>query len=77
MAETGLFLLAIDIRAIKRRNQHPESYQWETEAGSAWLRLMVFAALYCFGLKSGVGANTLSLFFKMIRIDTHVGVSGK
>jgi len=36
---------------------------------------MVFAALYFFGLKSGVGANTLSLFFKMIRIDTHVGVS--
>ena len=36
---------------------------------------MVFSALYCFGLKSGVGANTLSLFFKMIRIDTHVGVS--
>ncbi|MCK5831793.1 MAG: hypothetical protein KAH20_15980 [Methylococcales bacterium] len=36
---------------------------------------MVFAALYFFGLKSGVGANTLSLFFKMIRIDTHIGVS--
>jgi AraC-like DNA-binding protein len=36
---------------------------------------MVFAALYFFGLKSGVGANTLSLFFKMIRIDTHVGIS--
>jgi hypothetical protein len=30
--------------------------------------LMVFAVLYCFGLKSGVGANTLSLFFKIIRI---------
>ena len=36
---------------------------------------MVFVVLYCFGLKSGVGANTLSIFFKMIRIDTHVGVS--
>ena len=36
---------------------------------------MVFAALYLFGLKAGVGANTLSLFFKMVRIDTHVGVS--
>lgn len=36
---------------------------------------MVFAALYVFGLKSGVGAETLSQFFKMIRIDTHVGVS--
>jgi len=36
---------------------------------------MVFTALYVFGLKSGIGANTLSLFFKMVRIDTHVGVS--
>ena len=36
---------------------------------------MVFAALYLFGLKSGVGADTLSQFFKMIRVDTHVGVS--
>ena len=36
---------------------------------------MVFAALYQFGLKSGVGAETLSQFFKTIRIDKHVGVS--
>lgn len=36
---------------------------------------MVFAALYLFGLKAGVGAETLAQFFKMIRIDNHVGVS--
>jgi len=36
---------------------------------------MVFATVYVFGLKAGVGADTLSLFFKMIRIDNHVGVS--
>ena len=36
---------------------------------------MVFAALYQFGLKSGVGAEALSQFFKTIRIDKHVGVS--
>jgi len=35
----------------------------------------VFAALYQFGLKSGVGAETLSEFFKMVRVDGHVGVS--
>jgi len=35
----------------------------------------VFSSLYVFGLKAGVGADTLSLFFKMIRIDTHVGIS--
>ena len=36
---------------------------------------MVFASLYQFGVKSGVGAEALSQFFKTIRIDTHVGVS--
>jgi len=36
---------------------------------------LVFATLYTFGLKSGVGADTLSRFFKLIRIDTHVGIS--
>ena len=63
------------LQAKEKRNQHPESSLWETEAGSAWLRLLVFATLYFFGLKSGVGMDTLSQFFKMIRINTHVGVS--
>lgn len=54
---------------------HPESPYWETETGYVWLRLMVFAALYQFGLKSGVGAEALSQFFKTVRIDKHVGVS--
>ena len=62
-------------QAQEERHLHPESSHWETEAGYAWLRLMVFAALYQFGLKSGVGAEALSQFFKTIRIDKHVGVS--
>lgn len=48
---------------------------WETEAGAAWLKLLVVAVLYSFGLESHVGADKLSRFFKLIRIDTHVGVS--
>ena len=63
------------LQGKERRNQHPESWLWETDAGSAWLRLQMIATLYQFGLKSGVGAGTLSQYFKMIRIDTHVGVS--
>jgi hypothetical protein len=31
------------LRSLKLRNRHPESFFWETEAGSAWLRLLVFA----------------------------------
>ena len=35
----------------------------------------MFAVLYSFGLECHVGADKLSRFFKLIRIDTHVGVS--
>ena len=63
------------VRAAARRNQHPESGLWETEAGQIWLRLLVFATLYTFGLQQHVGTSTLSAFFHLIRIPTHVGVS--
>jgi hypothetical protein len=59
----------------KRRDQYSESSFWETEAGSVWLRLLVFAAIYYFGLQCGVGAGKLSQFFELIRIHDHVGVS--
>jgi hypothetical protein len=36
---------------------------------------MTLAALSTFGLECHVGADKLSQFFKLIRIDTHVGVS--
>jgi len=47
----------------------------ETEAGDAWLRLLVFAVIYKFGIGGGIGAEKLSSFFKLIRLDTHIGVS--
>jgi len=62
-------------KAQTRRNQYPESALWETEAGEAWLRLMTLAALCTFGLECHVGADKLAHFFKLIRINTHVGVS--
>jgi hypothetical protein len=48
---------------------------WETEAGEAWLKLLMVAVLYVFGMESHVGADKLSRFFKLIHIDTHIGVS--
>ena len=48
---------------------------WATEAGEAWLKLLMVAVLYSFGMECHVGADKLSRFFKLIRIDTHVGVS--
>ena len=48
---------------------------WETEAGEAWLKLLMVAVLYTFGMECHVGADKLSQFFKLIRINTHVGSS--
>ena len=62
-------------RAQERRNLHPESAFWETKQGEDWLRLLTMAVLYKFGIQHHVGADALSDFFKMIRINTHVGVS--
>src|SRR5262249_25299875 len=62
-------------QAMARRNSHPESWFWETEAGRAWLTRLVVAALYTFGLKRGVGLDTLSEFFARLHLETQVGCS--
>ena len=49
-------------RAMDRRNGHPESWFWETEEGHRWLIRLVVAVLYHFGLKRGVGAETMVLW---------------
>ncbi len=62
-------------QAITRRNRSPESAWWETEAGRRWLTRLVVASLYTFGLKRGVGAESLSEFFTHLHLETHVGCS--
>ena len=63
------------VQARKKRDRHPESWFWETAEGSAWLRRLMFAVLYHFGIQRSVGAGHLSLFFAMLRVDRHIGVS--
>jgi len=63
------------LQAMGRRDRYPESSFWETEAGRAWLIRLVVATLLIFGLKRGVGAETLSDFFNRLRLDGHVGCS--
>jgi len=62
-------------QAMERRDTHPESWWWETEAGRCWLIRLVVATLYTFGLKRGVGAETLSEFFGRLHLETQVGCS--
>ena len=60
---------------IKHRHQHPESYFWETPEGYQWLRLLVFATIYIFGIKQGIGSEVLSEFFHLLRLNRQIGVS--
>jgi len=62
-------------QAMARRNQHPESWFWESKAGRRWLIRLVVAVLYHFGLKRGVGAETMRAFFACLHLEQHVGCS--
>lgn len=62
-------------QALTRRDCHPESWLWETEDGRRWVTRLVVATLYTFGLKRGVGAETLSEFLVRLRLERHVGCS--
>src|SRR6516162_9073261 len=57
------------LQAMDRRDRYPESSLWETEAGRAWLIRLMVATLFVFGLKRGVGAETLSEFFSRLRLE--------
>jgi hypothetical protein len=60
---------------MERRNCYPESWLWETEEGRQWLTHLVIATLYTFGLKRGVGLDTMSEFFTRLHLATQVGCS--
>lgn len=62
-------------QALERRNQHPESWLWETEEGFRWLMILVCATIYLFGIRGGIGMGAIAEFFILLRLDTHLGVS--
>lgn len=63
------------LTARKRRQKYPESQLWETTEGDAWLRLLVFGVVYCFGIKGGIGADSLSAFFHLLHLEERIGCS--
>jgi hypothetical protein len=73
--QTGLSKSSVHrlTQAMERRNSHPESWVWETEEGRQWLRRLVVATLYIFGLKRGIGLDTLSEFFARLHLETQAG----
>jgi tetratricopeptide (TPR) repeat protein len=62
-------------KGIERRNRHPESLGWETEAGQNWLIILLSATLYIFGIRGGIGMETICEFFQCVRLEKHLGVS--
>ena len=62
-------------QAIAHRNQHPESWLWEPDAGYRWLIRFVCATIDMFGIRGGMGVRALSECFHLVRVDTHLGVS--
>jgi hypothetical protein len=75
--ETGLSKSSVHrlTQAIERRDVHPESWLWETADGRQWLTRLVVATLYTFGLKRGVGLDTISEFFARLHLAAQVGCS--
>ena len=63
------------LKTMERRQQYAESYLWETVEGANWLRLLVFAVIYCFGIKGGIGAESLSAFFHLVHLEGQFGCS--
>src|SRR2546430_11618183 len=49
--------------ALAWRSNAPEAGLWETEAGRQWFTRLVVATLSTFGLKRGVGVETMREFF--------------
>jgi len=75
--QTGLSKSSVHrlTQAMARRDVHPESWLWETADGRQWLTRLVVATLYTFGLKRGVGMDTMSEFFARLRLERQVGCS--
>jgi hypothetical protein len=62
-------------RRVIRQEREPESAYWETKEGSAWLKTLVLGVVYYFGIKQGVGSESLSEFFHAVRLNEEVGSS--
>ena len=53
----------------------PVAEFWSSAPGMDYLIRVVVAVFYCFGIKHGVGAESLSEFFRLIGLDSHVATS--
>ena len=62
-------------QALQERSVVAEAVFWEQALGQDWLHRLVFAIIYVFGIKGGMGADRLSEFFHRVHLERHVGCS--
>jgi len=55
--------------------QYSESLLWETPEGFKFLIRLYVVTLYTFGMKRGVGMESISEFFYRIHLQNHLGCS--
>ena len=75
---TGLPKSSVDrhCKALhERAREVPEAGLWEHERGSQWLRVLVLAVMFVFGMKSGVGVERISEFLHRVRLERYVAAS--
>ena len=63
------------IKIINSRSPHVCSEFFQTGSGNDWMIRLILAALFVFGIKFNIGANTLALFFSLIGLEIYVGLS--
>lgn len=63
------------LQAMAARQQQPGGALWELESGQQWLRVLVCAVVYLFGVQQGIGNERLSEFFHLVHLERHIGVS--
>jgi len=75
---TGLPKSSVDRHCkglYERARQVPEAELWEHEMGSQWLRILVVAVIFVFGMKGGVGVERISEFFHRVRLERYLAAS--
>lgn len=63
------------VTSLERRHVYPESSLWETTIGRIWLFRLLIAVILEFGMKDGVGAESISSFFYRIHLEKELAVS--
>ncbi|MCZ6899734.1 MAG: DUF6399 domain-containing protein [Bacteroidetes bacterium] len=56
-------------------NEEDSANLWSTETGYQWLTTFVVITVFYFGIQKGIGMESLSYFFKLLKIDNHFGIS--